>query len=112
MTDHLVHVSKGYLGPEPAAHGATLDLADPLLLLERREAPDRPWPPTFAAVGTKDPLLDDTRRLVGALSGVGADAEAEYYPGEFHAFHAFVFREQARRCWRDTYRFLDLHLTD
>jgi len=110
MTDHLVQVSKGYLGPDPAAHGPALDLADPLVLLERGESPERPWPPSLAAVGTQDPLVDDTRRLARALPGIGAEAEARYYPGEFHAFHAFVFREQARRCWRDTYRFLDRHL--
>ena len=37
----------------------------------------------------------------------GVDAVDAYYPGELHAFHALVMRESARRCWRDTFAFLD-----
>lgn len=111
LTDHLTEVSLGYLGPDPAAHGDALDLADPLMLLERGTPPGRPLPACMAAVGTRDPLLPDTRRLQAALTRLGAHAEARYYPGEIHAFHAFAIRAQARQCWRDTYDFLDRHLT-
>jgi acetyl esterase len=110
VADHMVEVGERYLGKTPDRHGATLDLADPLVALERDEAPERPWPPTLAAVGTRDPLIDDTRRLARAVPGIGGQVEARYYPGERHAFHAFAFREQAKRCWRDTYRFLDQHV--
>jgi acetyl esterase len=39
------------------------------------------------------------------------ECEARFYPGELHAFHAIVFLPNARRCWKDTYRFLDRHLS-
>ncbi|MFU8803138.1 MAG: alpha/beta hydrolase, partial [Bradymonadaceae bacterium] len=83
------------------------DLANPLLLLEEGIAPDRPLPPFFAPVGTRDPLLDDTRRLKAALEALDVPCEARYYPGELHAFHAFLWRAQARKCWTDTFTFLD-----
>ncbi len=107
VNDRLLEVSSSYLGHDPQQHGATLDLADPLVVLERGDRPDRPLPPCFVTVGTKDPLLDDTRRLESALSAMGVEHEAIYYPGEVHAFHAMVWRDNARRCWRDTFRFLN-----
>jgi acetyl esterase len=91
-------------------HGDTLDLADPLVVLERGEAFDRPLPPFFAPVGTRDPLLDDTRRLEKALAALNVPCEARYYPGGIHAFHALVWDPAARRCWRDALAFLDRHL--
>jgi len=106
LNDRLHEVSDGYLGPAPERHGATLDLADPVVWLERGEAPARALPPCFATVGTRDPLLDDTRRLQAAYAALEGDCEAVYYPGEAHAFHAAVWRPAARRCWRDTFRFL------
>lgn len=110
LADRLEEVERGYLGRDPSRHGDTLDLADPLPWLERTEAPHRPLPPFFLSVGTKDPLLDDTRRLAAALSRLGASAEAHYYEGEVHAFHAFPFLKNARRCWSDQFAFLDRHL--
>src|SRR2546430_6410072 len=43
---------------------------------------DRPLPPFFAPVGTRDPLLDDTRRLEKALLALNVPVEARYYPGD------------------------------
>ncbi len=108
ITDRIEEVAEAYLG---AAHRApaddgSLDLADPLVAFERGETPARPLPAFFVPVGTADPLLDDTRRLARALRGLGADVEERYYPGEVHAFHAFVFRAEAQRHWRDTWAFL------
>lgn len=105
LVDRLVEVEHSYLpvGLDAAAR----ELADPLCVLESGEPTARPLPAFFAPVGTKDPLLDDTRRLGAALGRRGVRCETRYYPGEPHAFHALVFREQARRCWRDTYAFLD-----
>lgn len=102
---YLLHVSRTYLPP-----GEQGGLADPLLVLERAEPPERPLPPFFVPVGTRDPLLDDTRRLKAALDRLGTPCEARYYPGEIHAFHALVWRPAARRCWQDCYAFLDAHL--
>jgi acetyl esterase len=95
---------------------ATAELADPLRVIEQaagvpHEARfDRPLPPFFAPVGTRDPLLDDTRRLEKALAALGVPCEARYYPGGIHAFHAMVWDPVARRCWRDALAFLDRHM--
>src|SRR5690606_1008769 len=109
VLDRLVEVRMAYL--DPALHLAQspggLDLANPLLLLERGERPAKPLPPFFASVGTADVLLDDTRRLAKALEALGTRCEARYYPGEIHAFQAFVWRDQARACWRHTHDFLE-----
>lgn len=103
LLDRLAEVGRGYVGAREVADGG---LADPLCVLEAA-APERALPPFFVAVGTADPILDDSRRLAAALARHGVDHEARYYEGEVHAFHAFVWREAARRCWRDTYDFLD-----
>jgi acetyl esterase len=63
-------------------------------------------PPFFTGVGTRDPILDDTRRLEAALAAMGVACEAHYFRGEPHAFHALVFRKNARDCWRYTFDFL------
>jgi acetyl esterase/lipase len=47
---------------------------------------DRPLPPWFAHAGTRDPLLDKTRRLEKPLAGLNVPCEARYYPGGIHAF--------------------------
>jgi acetyl esterase len=112
ISDRLSEVTEAYLG-STVAHESRL-LADPLVALERlaesKPAIARPWPAFFASVGTRDPLLDDTRRLEQALSRLGVTQKTRYYPGELHAFQALVYREQARRCWQETYEFLDRHL--
>lgn len=103
----LMEVSRGYLaGQVPPPHS----LADPLCILEGDAAPERPLPPTFAACGTRDPLLEDTRRLGRALEVRGIPHEVRIYPGEVHAFHAFIFRPAARRCWRDHTAFWQRHM--
>jgi acetyl esterase/lipase len=110
LNDRLLEVSRSYLGDDPAALGGALDLADPLVVLERAHQPARPLPPFFAAVGTADPLLDDTRRLKVALDRLGVPCEAQYYPGGVHAFHAMMWRKDARRCWGDALAFLERHV--
>jgi acetyl esterase len=110
IVDRLVEVGKAYVGDHPAEYGSQLDLADPVCMLERGDTPERPLPPCFLPVGSKDPLLDDTRRLAAAWRQLGGHAEVVVYPGEPHAFQAFVWREQAMRCWQDSYRFLDGHV--
>jgi acetyl esterase len=110
VADRLAEVESAYLGREPLT--CSLDLADPVCMLERGERPSRALPPFFLPVGTRDPLLPDTRRMAAALRALGAEAEERYYEGELHAFHAFVMRENARRCWRDTFTFLDRHVLE
>jgi acetyl esterase len=100
--------SKSYLHQAP--EGGARDLADPLVVFERGVPLDRPLPPFFAPVGTKDPLLDDTRRLEKALAARNVPCEARYYPGGIHAFHALVWQPRAKHCWRDALAFLDRHV--
>ncbi len=106
----LRDVSAAYLDGVEITRPGQLDLADPLIMFERGDTPERALPAFFIPVGTKDPLLDDTRRLAAALSAMGVPCRAAYYPGEIHAFHALVWRRAARRCWRDTFAFIDRHL--
>lgn len=103
-------IAEMYLrGNDPSEEGL-LDLADPLLVFERGIPPERPLPAFFLPVGTRDPLLDDTRRMRRALDALGVPVRASYYPGEIHAFHALVFREVARDCWAEIFAFADQHL--
>jgi len=113
----LRDASGSYLHGHPAGPSPSTELADPLRVLEESVAGlrvqphfDRPLPPFFAPVGTRDPLLDDTRRLEKALRALDVPVEARYYPGGIHAFHALIWDPAARRCWRDALAFLDRHM--
>lgn len=106
--DVIHHVSSSYLGRRPSLEESAF--ASPLRVLEEAPRLGRPLPPFFLPVGTADPLLDDTRRMAKAVQRLGGVAEDRYYPGEIHAFHAFVWREAARACWRDMLGFLDRHV--
>ena len=110
VADRLVEVEAAYLGAGAVSGDPRYDLCDPLCVLERGVAPDRPLPACFVSVGTHDPVLDDSRRLKAAYDRLGAPCEARYYPGEMHAFQAMAFRKNARRCWRDTFGFFAKHL--
>ncbi len=104
MRDRIEAVSRGYLGAMPP--GRERELADPLRVLERDDvAFDRPLPAFYSAVGDRDPLVDDTARLHKALLRHGARSVAEVYRGEVHAFHAFLWRRQARQLWRSMLAF-------
>lgn len=105
--DQIVVIENEYLRGAAALDPETLDFADPLRALERDAPSARPLPPFFVACGTRDPLLDDARRLHKALERRGAPSELRLYEGELHAFHAAVFTPNARRFWRDTFRFLE-----
>jgi acetyl esterase len=110
VRDRLHEVSTAYLlGCDRETPGA-LDLADPLIALERGERPERPLPPFLVTCGTKDPLIDDSQRMAVALAKLGVEHETRYYPGEMHAFHALVWRPNAQSFWRDTHGFLARHL--
>ncbi|KAG5365230.1 Carboxylesterase NlhH [Yarrowia sp. C11] len=107
LVDRLEEVSFGYIGRKATANvgDKETELANPLLLLESDAEPARPLPAYFATCGTKDILIYDTKRLIPALQKHGAVAEAVYYPGEPHAFHALLFRKAAKKCWADQLRF-------
>lgn len=115
IKDRLGEVADAYLGS--STHESQL-YADPLVALEQLAEgshegslrAERPLPAVFASVGTRDPLLDDTRRLEQALRRLEVPHAVRYYPGELHAFQALAYREQAQRCWQETYAFLEKHL--
>jgi acetyl esterase len=109
LADRLEEVSAAYIDPERLAEGE-LDFVNPLVFFERGEEPARPLPAFFLPVGTKDILLDDTRRLGKALSAMNVPNCTCYYPGEIHAFHALIWRKQAQECWKRQFEFLDEHL--
>jgi acetyl esterase len=107
IADRMNEVADAYLFGHEHATPEELELANPLLVLERGDVGERPLPPMIATVGTRDPVLDDTRRLDAALDKLGVAHETHYFRGEPHAFQALVFRETARQSWRRTFDFLD-----
>jgi acetyl esterase len=111
VQDRLIEVTEAYLGDPKASASPSFGLADPLLLVEQaaeqQTAWSRPLPPIMLPVGTADPLMHDTQRLEAALQRLSVPCEARYYDGETHAFHAFLWRKAARRCWRDMHGFID-----
>jgi acetyl esterase len=107
MVQAMLHdISAGYM----RGVAGDAELADPLVILERGVPPDRPLPAFFAFAGTRDPILDDTRRVADALAKLHVPHEVRYYPGELHAFHALMMRRAARDCWRDKLAFIEREL--
>ncbi len=106
LQDRILEVSQSYL-PVGSVPEGYLDLADPVVFLERGVRPERPLPPFFSSVGTADPILDDTRRLHTALEKLGMRSEVRYYRGEIHAFQAIQFLPNAKKYWREMHGFLD-----
>ncbi len=100
--------ARSYLGRFAHQPDAKHALADPLCVVEAMTAaPD--LPPIFIAAGLEDPVAADSERLEIALKRLHASCTAHYYPGETHAFHVMFWREQAVRCWRDSFEFLQQH---
>ncbi|MCK5797942.1 MAG: alpha/beta hydrolase [Deltaproteobacteria bacterium] len=105
LMDRVKLVSDAYLADFP--EGPARALADPLCILEETQTWDRPLPAFFSAVGGRDLLLNDTRRLHYALKDQAVHSVSRLYHGEPHAFHAFIWRAQARQAWRDMIAFTD-----
>lgn len=109
VNTYIHMVCGAYLGGKTLRAG-TPSLADPLLVLEQAGPSHRELPPFFAFVGTKDPLIHDTRRLKTALESRGGTCEDRYYKGGIHAFHVLLFQKIARDCWQHQFDFLDQHV--
>lgn len=107
LYERILSTRRSYLDNAPRAGAGGHELADPLVILESNAKFTRELPPFFTACGTKDPLLDDTRRLGKALEKRGVRCDVHVYPGEIHAFHAFMWRKAAVDFWKQTYAFLD-----
>lgn len=106
IRDRIEEVSEAYLGGVSADGPGGTELADPLLILESDQPTARPLPPFFTFVGTADPILDDTRRLAAALTRRGVRCDVTYFEKEIHAFHALVWRPNARACWKSSLAWL------
>ena len=102
LADRIEMVCKQYENEHP-----TPELASPLTILESDWVAERPFPPTMAICGTRDPILDDTRRLCAALSARGVENQLAIYEGGIHAFHAAFWTERSRQAWAEQYAFLD-----
>lgn len=100
----LSSVQREYLPPLTSLTRPVL-WADPLLVVERKTL-DRPLPPTFTFCGTRDVLVDDTRRLGARLVSMSSAHRCVLIPGQNHAFHAMVWRPVAQRLWAQQYAFL------
>jgi acetyl esterase len=98
-----------YLGRFANRPDAEHAMADPLCIVEEMQETPK-LPPLFIAAGLKDPVAPDSQRLEKALQRLHSPHDAHYYPGETHAFHVMFWREQAQRCWRDSFEFLRQHL--
>ncbi len=106
--DRMRAVSASYLEHATPSHG--FDLADPLLVLERGDVLERPWPPTYASVGGADPILDDTVRLGRVLEQRATVSRIRVHPGQPHAFQVGVIRGVARASWDEALAFARSHL--
>lgn len=104
-------VATSYVGYPRQIRAKEAPLASPLRLIEAEEPEgSRKLPPFFIAVGTKDPLLPDSRRLAKALEAKGIPYRLEIYPGELHAFDVLVHRKLAQAKWSSCFNFLERHL--
>jgi acetyl esterase len=97
-------LERDYL-PHPLVGPGRPELADPLLIMESRE-PQRELPPMFIYCGTKDYVYDDSARLARALRRRGAHHEFHSYEEMDHAFHAFPWSFEGKKCWKAQQRFL------
>ena len=107
----LLTAGASYVGRPIRERAPLAPLASPLRLLQR-PAPEgsRPLPPFFVAVGTADPLLDDSRRLRVAIEARGGSCVLAIYPGEIHGFNAMLWRPAAQAKWRAVAEFLEQHV--
>lgn len=103
----IVDAGASYVGRPIRDKAPLAPLASPLRLLELPASKDaKPLPPFFAAAGTADPLLDDSRRLVVAVESRGGICRLAVFPGEIHGFNALLWRKAAQDKWRAVAEFL------
>jgi acetyl esterase len=106
----LLDAARSYLGHDVRDAAEAFPLASPLRIIEAG-SPERPLPPFFASVGTRDPLLRCSKRLKAAIDRLGSECELHVSPGEIHGYDAMVWRPNARAKWRAAHAFLDRFMT-
>jgi acetyl esterase len=102
----LLDAARSYVGFDVRLAVERYPLASPLRIIEEG-GPERPLPPFFASVGTKDPLIRCSKRLKAALDRLGTPCELHISPGEIHGYDALVWRPPARAKWAAAHAFLD-----
>jgi acetyl esterase len=102
----LLDAAQSYVGHDVRSGAEKYPMASPLRIIESG-SPDRPMPPFFASVGTRDPLIRCSKRLKAALDAMGTPCELHVSPGEIHGYDAMVWRPKARAKWRAVHEFLD-----
>jgi acetyl esterase len=102
----LLDAARSYVGRDLLRAVERCPLASPLRIIESG-GPDRPLPPFFAAVGTRDPLLRCSKRLKAALDVLATPCELHVSPGEVHGYDAMMWRPMAKKKWRATHAFLE-----
>jgi acetyl esterase len=110
LKDLALCAAASYVGLDVRAGCAASPLASPLVLLERCAELDRPLPPFFADVGTRDVLLNDSRRLKMAVERLGSSCELHVVPGAIHGYDALPWRRASREKWRRVHAFLAPHV--
>ncbi len=110
VKDMLFDAATSYVGSRVFGPRDDDALHSPLVLLERAPKIERPLPPFFLSVGTRDPLLAHSRRLKDALDRMGTECILHISPGEIHGFDAMVWREPAKDKWRAAHEFLASHM--
>jgi len=106
IKDRILEVPAEYLPTGIATKPGVFPLADPLLILESEQHPQRNLPPFWIAAGTSDPIHDDSVRLQQALGHLKVVHEFKSYKRELHGFNNFVWKKNARQSWRDLHVFL------
>jgi acetyl esterase len=110
LKSQLFDAASAYLGSGVFRAADASHLASPLLVLENGFAPTRPLTPFFLSVGTRDPLLSQSRRLKAALDRLGTECELLVSPGEIHGFDAMYWRHAAQQKWSSAHSFLAKHV--
>ncbi len=105
----VLDAARSYLGHDLQRAVEDNPLASPLRVIEA-DAPERPLPPFFVSVGTRDPLLRCSKRLKTALDRLGTECALHVSPGEIHGYDVMVWRPSARAKWRAAYAFLEAHM--
>ena len=104
VTENIMNIYLNDYVPQSHLRGP---LNNPLPFLESTSPTARPLPPFFIPIGGADSLLPESQRLQAALHNRNVHAQLEVYPKQGHVFHAFLWKHQARQCWRDIFSFTD-----
>lgn len=110
LRSQLFDAASAYLGKGVFRASEASQIASPLLVLENGFNPTRPLTPFFLSVGTRDPLLSQSRRLKAALDRLGTECELLVSPGEIHGYDAMYWRPAAQTKWSSAHRFLSKHV--